>query len=62
MSTGNIVSIEPQFVGIIPVGVMVTFKVRGPEGTRTYFYDAIDAVQMILDGADPSQFDGTRVD
>lgn len=62
MSTENIVSISPVMAGLVPVAVDVTFRVHGAEETRTYRYSTPEAVAGILQGSDPNQWSGTRID
>lgn len=61
MSTRNIQSIVPVLAGYVPVGVTVTFQCHGGK-TLTYFYDAVEAIKGILQGEDPSQWVGVRVE
>lgn len=57
MSTKNIIDVQ-----LSGLSVLVTFKVHGKEGQRTYQYFDLEAVRGILAGEDPSQWSGTEVD
>jgi hypothetical protein len=56
LSTANIVDIQ-----LSGLSVLVTFKVHGAEGTRTYQYFDLEAVRGIMNGEDPSQWSGVQV-
>jgi hypothetical protein len=57
MSTSNIISVTPAPVGE-EIACIVTFRVR--QGSLSYIYYG-EAALAILGGADPANYDGTRI-